>query len=94
MHDWILISVHFDWMAARVIVRLRNDRSHEVSLVAEAVSALSMSQRNDWGPSASINKVIGPNFTSANDQVIEIQMQSGDRLEIRARSFQMPTVVD
>lgn len=89
MHDWVLLSVLFEWEARRVTLSFDRYESNEI-LVANSVVDLHISQLNEWGPSVCVNKVNGPIAIDSGLHSLEIQMQSGDVIKIVAQSFQMP----
>ena len=91
MHDWTLLSILFEWGTGRVTISFRNSKSAPASLVAESVVDLHVPQLNEWGPSVSVNKVIGPSAIGKGLQTLEIEMQSGDLIRVVAASFQLPS---
>lgn len=91
MHDWTLFSILFEWGVGRVVLSFANSRSERTALTANSVTDLHVPQLNDWGPSVSVNKVIGPTPIEKGEQRLEIEMQSGDCIRIVAASFQLPS---
>jgi hypothetical protein len=90
MHDWGLRSVLFDWKTGRVTLSLRWDGSDKM-LVARGVTDLHVPQLKDWGPSVHVNGVKGPTATiDGGQQILEIEMQTGDVIRIVAASFEIP----
>jgi hypothetical protein len=89
MHDWIFLSVVFEWASGRATLRFRSALGEE-ALVASSVVDLHVPQLNEWGPSVSVNAVKGPFSTNDGRRSLEIEMQSGDVITIVAQSFQMP----
>ena len=93
MHEWTLVSIQFDWRAARVTLRLRRPDAGPTDIVADGVLRLDVPRRNPWGPSVSINRVLGPTSPegeAGGAQRIAIEMQSGDVITVVANSFVMP----
>ncbi|GLR11805.1 hypothetical protein GCM10007907_05950 [Chitinimonas prasina] len=90
MHDWTLVSLAFDWKDACVTLTLLNPNSETVSLKAENVVRLFVPKRNDWGRSVSVNGVMGPTQQADGTETLQIEMQSGDIIEIAAGSFVLP----
>ena len=90
MHDWTLKSVLFEWELARVTLILENLEAQGTRLVAEDVVDLCVPLQKEWGPSASVNKLIGPSETGNGKQKLAIEMQSGDTLVIIAGAFKLP----
>jgi hypothetical protein len=95
MHDWTLLTILFDWHAARVTLSFRQPNSDIATIVAEGVSRLDVPRLNEWGRSVSVNKVSAP--VEAKDeghgqQRITMEMQSGDVITVLASSFVLPRV--
>ena len=90
MHDWTLLSVHFEWKGGRVTLAFRTDGSKSVKLIAHDVFELHVPRLNEWGPSVSVNKVLGPSDGASGRRELEVEMQSGDRIRIVAASFDFP----
>ena len=88
LHDATLESIELRWSSGEVVVRIRtgDTTQHHRVLVASSVRRLQCDRQMPWGLSASINEIRGP--TSAGDDVVlEIEMQSGDRIRIEAGAF-------
>jgi hypothetical protein len=93
MHDWVLVSMFFDWHAARVTLSFRQPDGNLAAIVAEGVSHLDAPRFNDWGPSVSVNRLIGPvdaDTSARGARRIAIEMQSGDVITVLAASFVLP----
>ncbi|MFZ6658117.1 hypothetical protein [Undibacterium sp. TJN19] len=90
MHDWTLISILFDWSEDCVSLKFNNTTADTVHLIANKVVTLFVPKRNEWGRSASVNEVIGPNRQSDGTEILKIEMQSGDVIEIAAAHFVLP----
>lgn len=90
MHEWVLMSVEFDWEPARVTLLFDTIEAGVVSLRANGVTDLRVPQLNPWGPSVHVNEVRRRRSASGKPSRIEIEMQSGDVITIEARSFAMP----
>jgi hypothetical protein len=89
MHDWVLLSVLFEWEAGRLTISFDRYEGKE-TLVANSVVELQVPQLNEWGPSICVNRVNGPIVIDKGLHSLEIEMQSGDVVRIVAQSFQMP----
>lgn len=89
MHDWTLLSIVHDWRSGHVTFSFKSATGPQF-LIAHSVTELLVSQRNEWGPSVSVNEIRGPSTTDAALQSLEIEMQSGDILKVTARSFELP----
>jgi hypothetical protein len=90
MHDWTLVSLAFDWVTGMVTLNLLNPQSQPVSIVAKNATMFHAPRIQEWGRSVSINAVIGPEDYSIGKQKLQIEMQSGDVIEIIAESFKLP----
>ncbi len=89
MHDWTLTAIHFDWTAGCVTIELKNQSSKKVAVVADGVSTLVVPRLQEWGPSSSVNELRGPSDITGGKHLF-IEMQSGDVIEISARTFILP----
>lgn len=90
MHDWTLLSILYEWKSARVTISFRCETAEMASIVANGVTALRIPQTREWGPSVSVNKVTGPKSIAEGGNKLEIQMQSGDVIEIVAAEYIFP----
>ena len=91
MHDWTLLTILFEWEAARVTLSFQGPEAGVASIVAEGVSRLDVPRLNEWGRSVSVNKVRGPADNEKTGQgCLEIEMQSGDVITVSAVSFVLP----
>ena len=90
LHDWTLVSIDTNWLEGRVAISIVNPDHETVSLLAQQFSDLKITKREEWGESVSINKVQGPNILENGNNIIFIEMQSGDVLTIEAASFNFP----
>jgi hypothetical protein len=86
MHDWTLKSIFYVWKTARVELSFESTESTQTMLVGEEVEELQVPQKRNWGPSVSVNRIYGPTDTGLVREMA-IEMQSGDVIKIRARSF-------
>lgn len=90
MHDWTLKVLAFDWANGLVTIYFNNRRSQEAFLVAEGTVKLSVPRREEWGGSVSVNDVKGPETLENGNLYLCMEMQSGDKIELEARSISMP----
>jgi hypothetical protein len=90
LHDAILERVTLDWAAARVSIEVTT-RDGAATIVGDGVIMLRCPRREPWGPSRHINGVSGPGNIYAGSDVfaLEIEMQSGDKLELEARTIEL-----
>lgn len=86
MHDWTLVTISFTWKPGTVRLVFRDLSSQVVTLVGENVSSLRIPHIQEWGPSESVNEVTGP-IDVGNLKQLLLKMQSGDVIEVTARSF-------
>lgn len=91
MHDWTLLSILIDWIAGTAVISFRNEKSDEVRLIAEGILDIHIPKREEWGRSVSINDVVGPRRDADGNLSIELEVQSGDRIKLLAKSVSMPT---
>ncbi len=90
MHDWTLVSILVEWEKALIEIKFLN-AAGEVLLTANGFTNIHIPKSNDWGPSVSVNKVIGPVILTNGIMRLEIHIQTGDVIEIEAKSIQMLT---
>jgi len=90
MHDWTFVTLLVDWLKGMVTITFKNSSSNEVFLVAEDLADLKVPKSEDWGGSVSVNEVDGPRVLENGNSYIGIEIQSGDKIEIEARSISLP----
>ncbi len=85
LHDATLNNLSLEWQAAVVSLKFRISvfAPETATLHAEGVTHLKCSLLMPWGPSSSVNAAILE--TRASDQLLTIEMQSGDVIEICCR---------
>ena len=84
MHDWTLKTIFLDWGKSTVDIHLVNQQG-AAQIIAEKIEFFSMTRKEEWGPSVSINQVNGPSLQKEGDFFMQIEMQSGDKITIRAK---------
>lgn len=92
LHDAQLFSAQVDWAEKTLRIRLaRGWPSIQCELVLSGLQKLSMTTRDDWGPSV---YVLGVKTESHGDALrFVLEMQSGDVIDAVAASFELiPTV--
>jgi len=89
MHDWSLVSIHFDWVSAFAELILKSPSGQE-TITARGLQYLKASRSSPWGPSASINVVDDPKLSDGGLQTLRIEMQSGDIVALTAEFFTLP----
>ena len=92
MHDWSLISVLIDWEKSMVTIILNNQLSEKVEIVAHNFNDFHITKHDEWGESVSLNKVVGPVTIDNGNQLLEIEIQSGDRIMLEAKFIQLPSI--
>ncbi|MGC3999576.1 MAG: tetratricopeptide repeat protein [Anaeromyxobacter sp.] len=87
LHDAVIEELHLDLAAGTALVWFRT-AAGRVSIAAEGVLLVKAPRREPWGGggSAYVNEVRGPRPIHAGSEAsrIEIELQSGDVLEIEA----------
>lgn len=89
MHDWKLERITIDWGSGEARAFVRSPKGSEEIRVS-GLREIRVPRREDWGPSVSINTVDGPNRSDDGLLHLNIEMQSGDMIEIVAESIEMP----
>lgn len=93
MHDWMLVSILLDWSENKLSINLKDNQSQQQYIYIAGLRLLNAPRKNDWGKSASINKVTGPSATADGCLILEIEIQSGDIIHVKADSIIMPVSV-
>ncbi len=90
MHDWVLVDIVFKWEGGGSCSFILRDRdSNSKYIEARKVSELIIPRNEEWGPSSSINKLRGPD-QDLKGRKLEIEMQSGDVIVVKADEIDMP----
>lgn len=89
LHDATLETLEFRWASGEVLLRIRTGDviQPHVVVVCSSVRRLECGRRLPWGFSVSINEVRGPTSVEGEFACLEIEMQSGDILQIEATGF-------
>jgi len=82
LHDATLSAIHVSYEAARCDLRLNVVGGAAFQLVFEGFSALRFPRQEPWGRSCSVNT-----GRQVSTEVYEIELQSGDALQVEARSW-------
>lgn len=88
MHDWTLVSLILDWQESTLIIKFLNNSSLPMDIICKGIKGINISKWNEWGESVSVNL-----FNLKDDtkyKYIEIEMQSGDVINIIATDIVMP----
>ncbi len=90
MHDWTLVSIAVEWIKGMVTITFKNSQSVEVLLTANGLADLKIPKREDWGESVSVNEVEGPLQLNNGNSYLGIEIQSGDKIELEAKTIYLP----
>lgn len=82
VHDAVLSAIYISWEADHCDLRVLPVGTTAHLLVFEGFTALEFPKQEPWGPSSSINSLREP-----EQGQFEIELQSGDVLRVRARSW-------
>ena len=89
-HDWILVSINFDWQSASLNIHLQDLARSNRLLIAEGVSEFRVPRKNEWGASISVNEVTESEVQAGDGKCLQIEMQSGDTIVIKAKKIIFP----
>ncbi len=89
LHDAVLQRLSVDWSAGTLEVELLLRGGGPASIVAEGVIMFRCPKREPWGRSIHINDARGPGpiYAEAHILSLELEMQSGDLIEVEAKSI-------
>lgn len=77
-----------DWEKSTLVIKFLNNNSLPVDIIFKSIKYINIPKWDEWGESVSVNK-----FNLKNDATyknIEIEMQSGDIINIIANNVIMP----
>lgn len=77
-----------DWEKSTLVIKFLNNNSLPVDIIFKSIKYINIPKWDEWGESVSVNK-----FNLKNDATyknIEIEMQSGDIINIIANDVIMP----
>ena len=80
MHEWVLLSIVFDWKSGRLTFSFDTYQAGVVALVAEGVVDLHVPQTKPWGPSVHVNEVRQPPAGPRKRRKLEIESRHTNRL--------------
>ena len=89
MHDWTLVSLNIDWEESTLVIKFLNNNSLPVDIIFNKIKFVNIPKWDEWGESVSVNQ-----FNLKDDtkyKYIEIEMQSGDVINIIANDVVMPS---
>lgn len=90
MHDWTFVTLMVEWLKGVVTFTFKDSSSTEVFFIAEGLVDLKVPKREEWGESVSVNEVEGPLVLENGNSYLAIEIQSGDKIEIEAKSISLP----
>ena len=85
MHDWTLCSICVNWASASAKIELKDAASKIRALEIKGLSLLIIPRKNPWGESVSINETTQIHKNDNGLRCLNIEMQSGDIIEIDAK---------
>lgn len=89
MHDFTLLNIKVEWATGVAKVTLLNGNSTEVVIHIDGLIMMRIPRLNEWGMSVSINTAkLGS--SSCGNMSMNIEMQSGDIIEIIAEKIVTP----
>jgi hypothetical protein len=91
LHDASLLSVFLEWKIGKLTIGLRfydpvASSIKSLKIIATCWVTFNCPRKEEWGPSASINKVDIKEL-SKEVKILSIEMQSGDTIFIEAKDF-------
>lgn len=89
LHDSTLISLEVDWPAHTAIIKFRTYPDKILTLSMSGLKLVSAPYEAPWGPSVSVNEI--RHKMKSNQMCIEIEMQSGDTINIEAAQVSWAT---
>jgi hypothetical protein len=89
MHDWTLVSILMNWIESTVTMNFRVHGIEKPVIIAQGITELIVPHREEWGRSVSVNEVLGPTKLTNSNYKLVLEMQSGDLIQLEARSFVM-----
>jgi hypothetical protein len=89
LHDATLVAVVVDWPAGTAAVEVEVVGGRKHTLHASGLRRLTIPREQPWGPSVSINRADLTARSEAAGALFQIEMQSGDQIEIDADSFEI-----
>ncbi|WP_411705596.1 hypothetical protein [Edaphovirga cremea] len=90
MHDYTLLDIFIEWKSGVARIDLLDNDSLKVSININELIFSGVPRLHEWGESVSINNLIGPVLTPSGSMKLEIEMQSGDVIELIAKNIILP----
>ncbi|WP_330986200.1 MULTISPECIES: hypothetical protein [Enterobacterales] len=89
MHDFTLLNINVEWATGIAKIALLNNKSLEASIRIDGLILIKIPRLNEWGESISINSAKS-GISSCGNMSLNIEMQSGDIIEIIAEKIALP----
>jgi hypothetical protein len=90
LHDAVLERIELKWEEGLVTIELTRVPGGVCTLTASGLREFTMSRRQEWGPSACVNRA-EVREDGENGIVLEIEMQSGDTITVAADRLATPS---
>jgi hypothetical protein len=90
MHDFTLLKIVIEWATGVANIFLLNSESSQVSICIDGLVLMKAPRLKEWGESVSINNVRWVTSDPDGNMKLEIEMQSGDVIEIIAKKISLP----
>lgn len=89
LHDATLVSITVDWNEGSAWLKLINSQgpSQPIYIQVTGLSGLKVPREFPWGKSSSINNVCFSQIEGEEVSTLEVEMQSGDVIEITAKQI-------
>lgn len=86
LHDAVFVRAEIAWGEGRAVLELERLPGVQVLVVAVGLARFEMTRSQPWGPSVSVNRA-ELRENDENGRALEMEMQSGDRIEVTATRF-------
>ena len=90
MHDWTFETLMVDWLDGSATFTFRDNKTKKRFLTAEGLVELRIPKREAWGESISVNEIEGPSLLESGNFYLSVEIQSGDKVEVEAKSISLP----
>lgn len=92
MHDWTLIDIIVLWKEGKIVLNFLTPTGTK-EIVVRDFSKFIVPRDHEWGASMSVNGSSGPVSLENGNYLFSVEMQSGDIIEIEAKSIVLPKLV-
>jgi hypothetical protein len=90
MQNWVLKTVSVEWKEGTVRLELSSGGTLKV-IRAKGLSDLRLNRKSSVNPDVSVKHCEGPTKLQGGEYSLVIEMQSGGKIELVARQFEMPS---